>query len=99
MKNILLFTFFLLLSGVTLAQGPNKFHYQAVARDQSGTVITGDISIRISLLEDGANGATRYSEIHEVATNPQGVFNLNIGDGRVVSGNMDLIIGQIMNTG
>jgi hypothetical protein len=72
-----------------LPKAPKKFNYQAVARDQSGTVITGNMEIKISMLEGGENGPLQYAETHAVTTNAQGVMNLVIGNGAVVSGDLD----------
>ncbi len=86
MKTVLLFCVCLVFVHVALAQSPGKFRYQAVARDQSGKVITGTVSLKVSFLEDGPNGAARYAESQSVPTDGQGVFSLVIGDGSPVSG-------------
>jgi|GEM_PF-2263941 len=86
--------FLIILCGIlqTLsAQAPSQFRYQAVARDAGGTVITGNIDIRFSLLEDDASGIARYKETHTAATNAQGVFELTVGKGSIISGNLDNI--------
>ncbi len=82
----------LLLATTAFAQAPNKFRYQAVARDQNGVLITGNLSIRLSFLEDGANGQQRYMETHNVNTSTQGVFDLTIGDGAPEWGNLSEVI-------
>ncbi len=43
-----LIALYLLLATAAFAQAPNKFRYQAVARDQNGAVINGNISIRLA---------------------------------------------------
>ena len=91
MKNFGLILCLVFSFQVLHAQAPAKFRYQAVARDAGGTVITGNIDIRFSLLENDANGILRYSETHHAVTNTQGVFELSVGDGSIVSGNMDNI--------
>ena len=73
------------------AQAPSQFHYQAVARDAGGTVITGNIDIRFSLLEDDASGIVRYKETHTAITNAQGVFELSVGKGNIISGSLETI--------
>lgn len=92
MKHHLLLALFLFLTAAAFAQAPNKFRYQAVAREQSGAVITGNISIRLSFLEDSENGTQRYAETHNVTTNAQGVFDLSIGSGTPVMGNLDDVV-------
>jgi hypothetical protein len=89
MKTVLLSCLALILAQLTFAQAPKQFNYQAVARDQSGVVITGPLEIKISLLEGSENGTPRYAETHSVTTNAQGVLNLVMGKGVVVSGDMD----------
>jgi len=91
MKKLLFLSLLSFLATIMLAQGPNKFRYQAVARNQSGSVITGNLTIRMSFIEDGLNGTDRYSETHQVNTNPQGVFELTIGAGTPEFGSMDLV--------
>ena len=60
-----------------------------MARDASGTIITGHIDIRFSLLEDDANGVVHYRETHTATTNAQGVFELTVGKGNIISGNLE----------
>jgi hypothetical protein len=93
-RNIFLFGFFMLfLSSLAIAQSPEGFNYQAVARDANGDVITDEfISIRFWLLEDGQNGSPVYREVHSgVFTGPQGIFTLEIGDGNSDQGNFENI--------
>lgn len=89
MKSIKLLLFFTVIACTLTAQAPNKFRYQAVARDQSGNVIIGTISVRTSLIADSPAGPVTYGETHDVTTNPQGVFDLTILDGNSVSGNIN----------
>lgn len=91
MKHITFLLFLLVFASITNAQAPNKFRYQAVARDQVGNVITGQLSVRISLLQDDSGGPVSYAEIHDVTANPQGVFDLTIFDGSTISGNANAL--------
>lgn len=69
----------------TPAQG---FNYQAVARDASGQVLAQqNIAIKVSLSSDEKNLSKHYSEIHDVKTDAQGLFQLTIGRGKEVLGN------------
>ena len=88
MKKILFFLAFYTGLQVLTAQAPNLFKYQAVARDVNGSVITGAIDVRLSLLSDGADGNVVYTESHAVQPNSQGVFDLTIGKGNIISGDM-----------
>ena len=89
MKHITSLLFLTMIACTLFAQAPNKFRYQAVARDQSGSVITGNISVRLSFMEDDPDGPVSYAETHEITTNPQGVFDLTIFEGTTVSGNIN----------
>ncbi|MBK9378839.1 MAG: hypothetical protein IPM86_11665 [Saprospiraceae bacterium] len=86
MKNIL--TFFYFFSAVVIfAQAPQKFNYQAVARNAQGAVLANQsIKIRASILDGSANGASQYSETHSTTSNQLGLFTLAIGGGSVMSG-------------
>ncbi len=84
MKNITLILAIILSTTLSLlAQSvPQGMNYQAVARDMQGQVLADqDISLKISLLGDGAEGKVMYSEIHEVRTSSLGLFNVIIGKG------------------
>jgi hypothetical protein len=71
------------------AQAPVKFRYQAVARDDGGNIITGNVQLRLTFVEGGSNGIVRYVETHEVSTNDYGVFDLTVGDGNPQTGGMN----------
>jgi hypothetical protein len=88
MKKLFFFVVFFAVLHLLNAQAPNYFKYQAVARDVNGTVITGAIEVRLSLLSDGADGEVVYAESHAVQPNPQGIFDLTIGKGSIISGDM-----------
>ena len=84
MKNILTLTgmalFCLIFSYTTEAQS-HYFKYQAVARDNSGTVLKNqNISIQITIYNDDVQ-SNEYVEKHQVTTGDLGIFNLNIGGG------------------
>ena len=86
MKKLLL-TSFLLLSLVTFAQVPQGISYQAIALNGSGTpVVSSNVRVKLSILDVSAIGTILYSETQLKTTNAQGLFNLVIGQGTVVSG-------------
>ena len=73
--------------GLINAQSPDMFNYQAVARDDQGNVLSNqDVGIKISILQGSASGTVVYEEEHSKTTNAQGLVNLKIGDGSVMSG-------------
>ncbi len=74
------------------AQAPSGFRFQAVARDADNNAMTSEnIAVRVSLLQGGPAGATSYSERHEVTTTDLGVFDLHIGNGVALSGDINTI--------
>lgn len=79
---------YLLCAFATMAQAPQKFNYQAVARNAVGAVLPNqNVKIRASILDGSSTGTSQYSETHSATTNQLGLFNLAIGGGTVVSGN------------
>lgn len=57
-------------------------NYQAVARDATGKLLSKKtVFLRVNLLSDGPTGTAVYSEIHQVTTSENGLFNLVIGKG------------------
>jgi hypothetical protein len=65
---------------------PAGINYQAVARDNSGSILANNtLSIRISIL-NAINGAPQFQETHTVTTNQFGLFNIVIGQGTFVTG-------------
>ncbi len=83
-----LYTFLLALMTATLfAQIPQGFTYQAIAFNASGNpVANGNVTVRISILNNAASGNNLYTETHSKTTNSKGLINLNIGQGTPVSG-------------
>lgn len=71
----------------TYAQVPQGISYQAIAFNSGGNpVVSSNVSVRISILDNSATGTLVYQETHTKTTNNKGLFNLNIGQGTPVSG-------------
>src|SRR6478672_13093563 len=86
MKKILLLSA-LLLTLCTFAQVPQGISYQAIALNGSGTaVVSSNVRLRLSILDNSATGTVLYTETHIKMTNAQGLFNLVIGMGTPTSG-------------
>ncbi|PWN68669.1 hypothetical protein C1631_018510 [Chryseobacterium phosphatilyticum] len=83
-----LYTFLLALTtAVVFAQIPQGFTYQAIAFNAAGSpVANGNVSVRISILNNAVSGTNLYTETHSKTTNSKGLINLNIGQGTPVSG-------------
>ena len=83
---ISLMTFLLLgfLSVLTVyAQAPEKFTYQAEARDSHGCVIkNAHLEVKITIMAGSLNGIIVWEGIHEINTDKYGLFTLIIGEGK-----------------
>lgn len=86
MKNTLIF-FVVLFSIKLFSQVPQGVNYQAILRKNDGTVISNtEIKIRISILNQSANGNVIYREEHLVLTGNNGLISLVIGSGNSTFG-------------
>ena len=92
MKNFYLIFTAILLYLNSSAQTPQAFKYQAVVRDNVGTVVSNSIiGFRISILQGSPSGSSVYTETQTVSSNNYGLVNMDIGTGSVVSGAMNII--------
>ncbi len=83
---------FVLISVSLLAQTPQAFKYQAVARTSSGNLIQNQlVAFRISLLQGSPSGTLAYQERHTTNTNDYGLASLDIGNGTVLAGSFSSI--------
>jgi len=85
MKKILLLSV-LLVTALTFAQVPQGISYQAVAMNGSMPVVSSNVGLRLSILNQTATGTAVYVETQTKTTNAQGLFNLVVGQGTVTSG-------------
>ncbi len=91
-KPLYLLLIALLICNFSLAQAPEKFNYQAVIRDNSGELITEQsIDVKISIINNTADGTVLYTEAHNKTTNAYGLVNLIIGEGTVETGTFSQI--------
>lgn len=59
---------------------PGIFNYQGVARNSVGNVLVNkNITLRLTIHDGSASGATVYQESRNVTTNPFGLFNVQVG--------------------
>ena len=86
-KNLLLTALFAFVAMTAFAQAPQKFNYQAVARDLSGVVLANQaVGLEISIREGSSTGTIVYTETHTATTTNIGLINVAIGGGTVTSG-------------
>jgi hypothetical protein len=92
MKKYFLSLMFFVASVALLAQAPQRFNYQAVARNEAGEALSNqNVAFRFSILQGGENGTVVYSETQSLGTNDFGLINTAIGSGTVQSGNFSTI--------
>jgi len=83
----LLFAVIFLISADIMAQVPQAFNYQAVARSSSGTIIASQpIGLKLIIHQGSASGTIVYAETHVPTTNQFGLFTVSLGQGTVVTG-------------
>ena len=87
MKKIFTILAVVVLTINVFAQAPQKMTYQAVVRNSSNTLVQNSpIGMKVSLLQGSATGTVVYVEKHSTSTNGNGLINIEIGGGTVVSG-------------
>ena len=83
----LLITALLTLNVFSQITAPQTMSYQAVVRNSSNTLIKNSpVGVKISILDGSVSGAAVYVETHSAQTNENGLLDLQIGGGQVVSG-------------
>lgn len=94
MKKVLfaqLLSCLLVISGLYSQTIDGDFNYQAVVRDASGNPIANqEVSMLILIHLDAPTGNTVFSESHQLTTNGLGLVNLIVGEGDLVSGDLNI---------
>ena len=86
---LIFFCSIVLMSFTAVAQAPQAIKYQAVLRDNGGTIIANQpVSMRISIHN---STLPIYQETHALTSNLYGLVSLNIGEGSVIFGNFSNI--------
>ena len=76
----LLFASIFLFVGAVEAQAPNGINYQAVIRNNTGTLVANTpVAIRVNIRQTSAQGSIVYSERQNVTTDQFGLVNFVIG--------------------
>ncbi len=72
----------LMLASISvIAQVPQGFNYQAVARNAAGEpVASTTMQVKVAITSDAAGTQYVWEEQHSVTTSPNGVFSLVVGD-------------------
>jgi uncharacterized protein (TIGR02145 family) len=92
MRYGFLFIPLMIFSYQGFTQSPDRISYQALVRNTSGSILANQsVGLRISILKGSILGTTLYSEAHSTKSNAQGIINIEIGLGTVLSGSIGSI--------
>lgn len=92
MKKLFTIILAVFLTATVWAQSPNKMSYQAVIRDASNNLVSSTaVAMQISILQGSIGGTAVYVETQTPTTNANGLINIELGGGTVVSGNFSTI--------
>src|SRR5687767_4896741 len=73
------------------SQAPQGFNYQAVERNDAGTILSNqNVSLRFTIT-DGENGAILYQETQSKGTNQFGLLTASVGTGSTTIGTFSSI--------
>ncbi len=87
MKKQIITAAFIHCALASFAQAPQAIPYQAIARNSSGTIVASSpVGLRFTVRDNSPSGTVLYTETHTPTTSDQGSFNVNIGQGSVISG-------------
>ncbi len=91
-KILLAIVALFLYAETAIAQVPQMFNYQGVARDAKGNPLSNQkMSLKLSLLPAADATVPEYEEIQIISTNEFGLYTLQIGNGNAVTGEMKTI--------
>src|SRR4051812_19317007 len=87
LRNLFLGFALCISTTIAFAQAPQKFNYQAVARNSGGNVLASQaVGLQITIHQSTASGPIIYAETHATVTSAIGLMNLSIGSGTVTAG-------------
>jgi hypothetical protein len=87
MKQLFIYTSFLLFTIFAFAQSPENMGYQAVMRNADNSLIANAIiGVKSSILQGSLSGTVVYSETQSPTTDVNGLVSMIIGEGVIVSG-------------
>ncbi len=76
-----IFALFLGILGAT-AQVPGSFQYQAVMRNDDGSIAANEpLEVKVRIHQGTADGTVVYEEEHTTSSNASGIITLKVGDG------------------
>lgn len=92
MKKLLFIAALALGTYLVSAQAPEKMSYQAVIRNATGQLVQNqNVAVKASILQNSGTGTVVFSELLLGTTNANGLMNLAIGSGTVLTGSFSSI--------
>jgi hypothetical protein len=92
MKLIFTILLFVTVTLTVFAQSPEKMSYQAIIRAQDNSLVdNSNVSLKIIVHQSTVSGTIVYQETHSVITNTNGLVSLEIGTGKIITGNFSTI--------
>ena len=80
-KIISVLSTFLCIIGMS-AQVPGSFQYQAVLRNDDGSMASNKpLEVRVRIHQGAADGTVVYEEDHTTSSNASGIITLKVGEG------------------
>jgi len=87
MKRITIILAAVLLTASAFAQAPQKMTYQAVVRNSSNALVqSSPVGMKVTILQGSVTGTAVYVETQTTQTNQNGLLDIVIGGGTIVSG-------------
>jgi uncharacterized protein (TIGR02145 family) len=87
MKRIFTVLLTLILTVSLFAQVPQGFVYQSVVRNGGNVLIAlKQVGMKVTLVQGSENGVPLYVELHQPTSNENGLINITIGGGTILSG-------------
>jgi hypothetical protein len=92
MKNLTIIFVLIFLVSHGFAQSPDMFRHQVIVRDATNNLVAEQaLGVQVTLMKGSAPGTIVYQETFSQNSNANGLLNLTIGSGSVVSGNFSNI--------
>ena len=77
-KTITIITVLLFIALEIMAQSPQGFNYQGIARDNEGVELANtNLTVQLSVLSGSSTGTLEWQETHAVTTNDFGLYNVS----------------------
>ena len=92
MKKVISLAICFLFLSSAFSQSPQGIPYQAIIRNNDGSVMTNTaLTLTFKIHDSSATGSIVYEETHSTSSNSQGLVSVNVGGGTPISGTFNSI--------